>query len=339
MTVGVIHRVRRSQEVVVDPQPDTRPLLPSCVLAAVTAGVLWIGVYVLRHTGGVGSGIEAGSATLLAPALFALVGFTLVCERLWPADRRPLTARGHLHDAGFFALHIIVVVPLMILLSTGFARVLGGPVSGIGRSLTGHRPYLLLSAVTFVLMDGANWLAHWADHRFRTLWRMHALHHSQEELSVLTSFRAHPLSHLPGFLLAAVPVGMVMGARGAAPALITTYVCLGTLSHANTRWTYGPIGRFVVSPPYHRLHHSIDYREGVNLGIVLTVWDVLARRARFPVKSGPVIPTGLSGRPVSVEQATYRLWDPKILVMQLVEPFTGHSGATNSRRVGCSREP
>jgi len=30
----------------------------------------------------------------------------------------------------------------------------------------------------------------------------HALHHSQEELSVLTSFRAHPLMHTTGFLLA-----------------------------------------------------------------------------------------------------------------------------------------
>ena len=39
-------------------------------------------------------------------------------------------------------------------------------------------------------MDGANWLAHYADHRVDALWRFHALHHSQEELSVLTSFRA-----------------------------------------------------------------------------------------------------------------------------------------------------
>ena len=51
-------------------------------------------------------------------------------------------------------------------------------------------------------MDGANWLAHYADHRLDPLWRFHALHHSQEELSVITSFRAHPLMHTTGFLLA-----------------------------------------------------------------------------------------------------------------------------------------
>jgi len=53
--------------------------------------------------------------------------------------------------------------------------------------------------VTIVAMDAANWLAHYADHRFNALWRFHALHHSQEELSVLTSFRAHPLIHTTGF--------------------------------------------------------------------------------------------------------------------------------------------
>jgi sterol desaturase/sphingolipid hydroxylase (fatty acid hydroxylase superfamily) len=33
----------------------------------------------------------------------------------------------------------------------------------------------------------------------------------------------------------------------------------------------------LVSPAYHRLHHVPDIQD-VNLGIVLTIWDVLARR-------------------------------------------------------------
>src|SRR5208337_3034310 len=71
---------------------------------------------------------------------------------------------------------------------------------------TEHWPGWLLMPLTVVAMDGANWLAHYADHRPGPLWRFHALHHSQEELSVLTSFRAHPLMHTTGFLLATVPV-------------------------------------------------------------------------------------------------------------------------------------
>jgi sterol desaturase/sphingolipid hydroxylase (fatty acid hydroxylase superfamily) len=66
-----------------------------------------------------------------------------------------------------------------------------------------------------------------------------ALHHSREELNVLTSFRAHPLMHTTGFLLATIPVAVLMPTRPIAPVIITVYVCIGTLQHANIRWVSG----------------------------------------------------------------------------------------------------
>jgi sterol desaturase/sphingolipid hydroxylase (fatty acid hydroxylase superfamily) len=178
----------------------------------------------------------------------------------------------------------------------------------------------VLIPLTVVAMDGANWLAHYADHRFDALWRFHALHHSQEELSVFTSFRAHPLMHTTGFLLATIPVVALMPARPMAPVLITIYVCIGTLQHANLRWTFGPVGRVLVSPAYHRQHHDPD-AQGGNLGVVLTVWDVLAGRARFPARHAAVARTGLAGRPVPVEQASPARPGLRLLAGQLIEPF------------------
>jgi sterol desaturase/sphingolipid hydroxylase (fatty acid hydroxylase superfamily) len=176
--------------------------------------------------------------------------------------------------------------------------------------------------VTVVAMDAANWLAHSADHRLGFLWRFHALHHSQEELSVLTSFRAHPLMHTTGFILAAVPVVALMPTRSIAPVVITIYVCIGRLQHANLRWTFGPAGRILVSPAYHRQHHAPDTQHA-NLGVVLTIWDVLAGRARFPARGCAVGRTGLDGRPVPVEQDDSAR--PALLLMagQLIEPFQG----------------
>jgi sterol desaturase/sphingolipid hydroxylase (fatty acid hydroxylase superfamily) len=153
---------------------------------------------------------------------------------------------------------------------------------------------------------------------------MHALHHSEEELNILTSFRAHPLSHLPGFLLASVPAFALAGHRGLAPGLISAYVCLGTLPHANVRWTYGLMGRVFVSPAYHRLHHAIEGPDGMNLGVVLTVWDMLVGRACFPDRTVPPAATGLAGRPVPVEQAPGSPSSPRLLLAQLAEPFRGH---------------
>ena len=184
---------------------------------------------------------------------------TGICERIWPAERRPVLARGHVQDACFLALHAIVVIPLMTLLSVGAAALIGSHARWIELRPAAHWPGWLLVPLTIVAMDAANWLAHYADHRLGALWRFHALHHSQEELSVLTSFRAHPLMHTTGFLLATIPVVVLMPARPIAPVLITTYVCIGTLQHANLRWTFGPAGRVLVSPAYHRLHHATGH--------------------------------------------------------------------------------
>ncbi len=292
----------------------------SFVVAGVTAGILWVAVSDLLRQGRLEAVLSAGRAELAAPLLVVLVVGTGICERIWPAERRAVLARGHVQDACFTALHALVVIPLMTLLSVGAAALISGHASWIELRWTQHWPVWLLVGVTVVAMDAANWLAHYADHRFSLLWRFHALHHSQEELSVLTSFRAHPLMHTTGFLLAAVPVVALMPTRAIAPVVITVYVCIGTLQHANLRWTFGPVGWVVVSPAYHRLHHD-PVTQQANLGVVLTIWDVLAGRARFPARADGVGRTGLDGRPVPVEQDGSAAPALRLMAGQLIEPF------------------
>jgi sterol desaturase/sphingolipid hydroxylase (fatty acid hydroxylase superfamily) len=297
--------------------------LPSVTVAALTGLIVWVAVTDLLRQGRLDAVLASGRAELAAPLLVALVVATGLCERIWPAERRPLLARGHVQDACYLALHAVVVIPLMTLLSVGAATLIGEQASWIELRPTAHWPGWLLVPVTIVAMDGANWLAHYADHKLGTLWRFHALHHSQEELSVLTSFRAHPLMHTTGFVLATIPVMALMPTRPIAPVLITIYVCVGTLQHANLRWTFGPAGRVLVSPAYHRLHHAPDTQHA-NLGVVLTIWDVLAGRATFPDRAGRTGRTGLDGRPVPVEQGSPG--EParpglRLLAGQLLEPF------------------
>ena len=298
-----------------------RRLCPSSfVLAGITAIIVWVAITALLRQGQLGTVLSAGRAELAAPLLVALVIATGICEQIWPAERRPVLARGHVQDACFVALHAIVVIPLMTLLSVGAAALLSSHARWIELRATEHWPGWLLIPLTIVAMDFANWLAHYADHRLDPLWRFHALHHSQEELSVLTSFRAHPLMHTTGFLLATIPVVALMPARPMAPVIITIYVCIGTLQHANLRWTFGPVGRVAVSPAYHRLHHAPDTQD-TNLGVVLTIWDVLAGRARFPSRGDAVGRTGLDGRPVPVEQDAPARLAPLLVAEQLAEPF------------------
>ena len=303
-----------------------RLCLPSVGVAVLTAFIVWLAVTQLLQHGRLAATLEAGRAELAAPLLVALVVATGICERIWPAERRPVLARGHVQDVCYLALHAIFVIPLMTLLSVGAAALIGDHSGWLELRPAQHWPGWVVVPVTIVAMDGANWLAHYADHRLGMLWRFHALHHSQEELSVLTSFRAHPLMHTTGFLLATVPVVILMPTRPIAPVLITIYVCIGTLQHANLRWTFGPVGRVIVSPAYHRLHHAPDVQHA-NLGVVLAIWDIFAGCARFPSRSAAVGRTGLDGRPVPVEQDTSA--DPFLLLLaeQLIEPFRAHQAA------------
>jgi sterol desaturase/sphingolipid hydroxylase (fatty acid hydroxylase superfamily) len=67
------------------------------------------------------------------------------------------------------------------------------------------------------------------------------------------------LAGLTGLIMALVVVtGICERIWPIAPVIITVYVCIGTLQHANIRWGFGPAGRVLVSPAYHRFHHASD---------------------------------------------------------------------------------
>jgi sterol desaturase/sphingolipid hydroxylase (fatty acid hydroxylase superfamily) len=304
----------------------SRLYAPALLVATGSAAVVWLGGATLARTGSLGASLAAGRTELVGPALIAVVLAVLVCERLWPAERRPLLARGHLQDACFFLLYAAAVVPFITLMGVGFAELLGSHARWIEAPWTAAWPRWLLVVVTLVAMDACNWAAHWADHRTAPLWRFHAVHHTQEEMSILTAFRAHPVVHVTGFLLATVPVVALTGFHPLAPILITVYLCLGTLPHANVPWTFGPVGKIFVSPAYHREHHSLEGPPGANLAIVLTIWDVLARCAVFPTPGAPACATGLRGRPIAVEQAGARFRPAGLMAHQLVEPFRASPG-------------
>jgi len=301
--------------------PAGRVSFPSLAIGVATGSLLWMGAASLVGGGRLGATLADGWIELAGPAVVGLILCVVVCERIWPAQPRRLLSTGHVQDACFLLVHVSCVVPVMTLLGVAFAGLLGSHAGWIEAPWTASWPLWLVLPPTLVAMDAANWLAHWLDHRITALWRFHAVHHSQEELSVLTSFRAHPLVHTTGFFLATIAVLALMGDRPVTPALITAYVCLGTVAHANVRWSFGPLGKVIVSPAYHRIHHAVDGPVGANLGIVLTIWDVFASRAVFPTAATPAAATGLYGRPLAVEQRDLRP-HVRILVEQLFEPFT-----------------
>jgi sterol desaturase/sphingolipid hydroxylase (fatty acid hydroxylase superfamily) len=293
---------------------------PVLVTLALTSWLAWRGLLVLGHGGGVGQAVAASRHQLIGPTVLGFLLLVIAAERLWPAVRRPLLARGHIQDGLYLLLYALAVVPLIVLIGVGFSDTLRHVVPWIVLPRLSVLPPWAAIGVGIVAMDGCNWLAHWSNHRFTSLWRLHALHHSQEEMSILTSFRTHPLVHT-SFLLTVVPAVALLANAVVPSTALVIYLCLATFPHANVRWRFGPLGRVLVSPAYHRIHHAADGPNDVNLATVLTLWDVLAHRAVFPARGGTVIDTGIAGRPLPVEQSGPGPRPLRAFAAQLAEPF------------------
>jgi sterol desaturase/sphingolipid hydroxylase (fatty acid hydroxylase superfamily) len=334
------HPTAPSPSMLADARPDepiqlrpSRMYLPALAIVATAIGLMGVGWS--SHWGG---GSFAASMTgqrivVLGPITLVILAVILVVERVRPAQRRSRFARGYRQDAIYTILNATLVVPLVVGLSLSFTELAQRDLPWIVVPRLEFVPRWAIIALIFVAMDGCNWLAHLANHRIRMLWRFHELHHSQEDMSVLTVFRTHPLIHV-SYLIALIP-GVVLLANGAVPTtLLVVYAGFVAFEHSNTNLGFGPLGRIFVSPNYHRIHHKLDGPQDMNLGFALTIWDQLFHHAVFPTAETIRTDTGLPGRPLVVEQAAIRPHHLSVLLAQLWGPFRpldGHGDALPSR--------
>ena len=274
------------------------------------------------HFGGAGFSASLSSVRVIVigPMSLVIIGVFLVAERVWPAQRRPVIARGHRQDLLFTVFNGALVVPLVTALSLSFTEIARTTFPWIVLPRSGAVPHWAATAVIFVAMDACNWLAHLANHRVRVLWRFHELHHSQEDMSVLTVFRTHPLIHV-SYLIALMPAIVLLANGALSTTLLVVYAAIVAFAHSNTNLGFGPLERLLVSPNFHRIHHKLDGPQDVNLGFALTIWDQLFHRAVFPTEATIRTDTGLPGRPLIVEQAAVRPRHLAVFAAQLLAPF------------------
>jgi sterol desaturase/sphingolipid hydroxylase (fatty acid hydroxylase superfamily) len=313
---------------------------PPALLVPV-AGLLLIGAGWATNWGGVDFTASLTSLRFVTagPLAVAMIGLFLIVERVRPAQLRPLVARGHRHDVLFTVLNVVIVLPFVTALTLSLSDVVQRVAPWVVLPRIGMLPGWTASFLIVIAMDGCNWFVHLANHRVRLLWRFHELHHSQEDMNVLTVFRTHPLIHV-SYVLAVVPA-LVLLANGEVPTLLLViYGGSVAFAHSNTNLSFGPLERVFVSPNYHRIHHRVRGRQDVNLGFALTIWDQLSHRAIFPTFETIRADTGLPQRPLRVEQAGSRPHHLAVLAAQLVGPFRPlESTSTTATAAGEPRGP
>jgi sterol desaturase/sphingolipid hydroxylase (fatty acid hydroxylase superfamily) len=154
--------------------------------------------------------------------------------------------------------------------------------------------------VTFLLylvaFDFFNYWIHRAQHRFDFWWALHALHHSQRQMTVWTDSRNHLLDDLMQATLLATLSQIIGVEPGQYVAIVALTKLSENLSHANFKCWFGPWGeRLWVSPRFHRLHHAIGLGHegpngvlgGCNFAVLLPIWDLLFGTANFELRYEP----------------------------------------------------
>lgn len=138
-----------------------------------------------------------------------------------------------------------------------------------------------------LIIDFAEYWRHRLQHRFDWWWALHAVHHSQRQLSLWADDRNHVLDGLLQALWLTVVAQLigVPGAQFVGVVLLMRFV--ESLSHANVRFGFGAAGdRLLVSPHFHRIHHGIGVghegrAQGCNFATLFPLWDVLFGTAHF----------------------------------------------------------
>jgi sterol desaturase/sphingolipid hydroxylase (fatty acid hydroxylase superfamily) len=165
--------------------------------------------------------------------------------------------------------------------------------------LDGAAMPLWAGALVFVLLhDALEYFYHRAQHAVPLLWSMHSLHHSDPNMSALTTNR-----HFWGDqLIKAVTIWPL-----AALVIAPTPMMLGIYSmaslwhivvHSRLLISFGPLSWLLNSPAYHRRHHScLPEHYNSNFSALFPIFDVLCGSYNRP-DGWP--PTGLDREPHSL---------------------------------------
>ncbi|RKP50480.1 sterol desaturase family protein [Trinickia fusca] len=155
---------------------------------------------------------------------------------------------------------------------------------------------LVTFLIYLVVLDFAGYWYHRWQHRIGIWWELHAVHHSQRQMSLWCDDRNHLLDDIiqAGFFAA---IALAIGIAPTQFVVLTAVTNFAqSVQHTNARLNFGwLLERLIVSPAFHRRHHAVGYGHegtayGCNFGVLFPWWDMLFKTASW---NRAVEPTGI----------------------------------------------
>jgi sterol desaturase/sphingolipid hydroxylase (fatty acid hydroxylase superfamily) len=137
--------------------------------------------------------------------------------------------------------------------------------------------------IYLIVLDFAGYWYHRWQHRFGVWWELHAVHYSQQQMSLWADDRNHFLDDIIQAAFFAV-ISLFIGVQPSQfVVLVAVSNSLQSIQHVNARLPYGwLLERIIVSPIFHRRHHAVGYGHegtayGCNFGVLFPWWDMMFR--------------------------------------------------------------
>jgi len=160
------------------------------------------------------------------------------------------------------------------------------------------QPVALIIGV--LVLDFVIYLQHRMFHFVPIFWRVHMVHHTDEDIDVTTAVRFHPLEIILSLLIKFAAVAAI----GASSLSVLIFEVLlngaSMFNHGNIRIPLAVdriIRMVLVTPDMHRVHHSVIMREtNSNYGFSFSWWDrLLGTYKAQPQEGHDKMKIGLNG--------------------------------------------
>ncbi len=202
------------------------------------------------------------------------------------------------HRLGLFRVALFLTLEPVMDDVFGWLRLSGMSTFHLDGIWPGVTDTAWVSFIIYLLaFDLLEYVIHRGQHHFNWWWSLHALHHSQRQMTMWSDSRNHLLDDVIHDVIVVVVAQLVGVGPGQFIALVALTQLSENLHHANLRVWFGRVGeRLWVSPRFHRLHHSIGIGHesagastlgGHNFGVLLPWWDMLFRTANFDLRFDP----------------------------------------------------
>jgi sterol desaturase/sphingolipid hydroxylase (fatty acid hydroxylase superfamily) len=265
--------------------------------------------------------IMANEPAIRLAVFLGIFAAVAIGETLAPRRQRSLTRLARWpNNIGVVVVNTLVVRLAFPTAAVGLALL--GETRGWGLLNLIELPFWLSVVIAVVVLDGVIYLQHVMFHAVPALWRLHRMHHADQDFDVTTGARFHPIEILLSMVL---KLGAVAALGPPAIGVLIFEVLLNAtamFNHGNWRLPLAldrGLRLIVVTPDMHRVHHSIVPEEtNSNFGFSLPWWDRLFGTYRDQPAAGHDAMT------IGIEQ--FREPADQRLDKMLTQPFRGEVG-------------